>query len=77
MATEQANVEIYTCDSPKCRTRVIQEAGDEGLPDGFHGKVTWIHPGGGTGADWFACRPAHIRDAVEAALARTYEQEPS
>lgn len=74
MATEDAQVKIYICDSPKCRTRIVWEADDEGVPDGFHGKVFWVHPGGGTTADWFACKAPHIRDAVEAALAKTYEQ---
>lgn len=74
MATEDAQVKIYSCDSPKCRVRIIMESGDEGLPDGYHGNVSWIHPGGGTGADWFACKAPHIRDAVEAALNKTYEQ---
>lgn len=74
MATEEAKVKIFSCDSPKCTTRIIWEADDEGLPDGFHGDVFWVHPGGGSVAKWFACRPAHIRDAVEAALAKSREQ---
>ena len=70
MATEEARVRIFSCDDPSCRTRIIWEADDEGLPDGFHGDVSEIGSFGGRGAKWFACRPTHIRAAVEGAIER-------
>jgi hypothetical protein len=72
---EKREVQIYTCDAPKCRVEAIVP--DEELPDGFHGNVTEIGSFGGNHAVWFACRVSHIRAAVEGALNREIDSHRS
>lgn len=67
MAKEEVKAVVYTCDG--CGKRTMVEEGD--LPFGFHGKAFEIGDwGGGPNALWYACRDAHIKAAVKAALER-------
>jgi hypothetical protein len=70
---DEIQVTRYQCDKPGCPV-VHHEEGHE-LPNGFHGAVIEITDIGGSGSvDWYACRAAHIREAVEGALARAAEE---
>jgi hypothetical protein len=66
---EERKVAVFTCDAERCDAEVVVSL-DEGLADGFHGTVTRIDSAGGRGGDWFACKEAHIRDAVVAVTER-------
>jgi hypothetical protein len=75
MAIEEQKVKIFSCDDPGCATRIVCET--EELPDGFHGKVLEVGSFGGRDAEWFACRPTHIRGAVEHSLVSEHEERQS
>ena len=71
---DKRTVEVYTCDAPGCRN-IEHYSGtpNEDLPLGYHGQVTEIGEWGAKGADWYACKPAHIKAAVLAALGKNEE----
>jgi hypothetical protein len=71
MARRTKTLQVWECDSKFCRSEDVVE---NGPPPGFLGTVS-------TGAefgeplDWYACRPAHIKDAVTGVLDRADDDE--
>ena len=67
MAMEKREVTVITCDG--CGSEAWLE--DDEMPVGWYvGDVLHHHQGGGSGGDWMACSPAHIKKAVLAAVER-------
>lgn len=62
----------YECDAPVCTTVIITD--DPGEAYGFHGQVSEISRIHGNCATWFACKSAHIKPAVLAALVKAWSQ---
>lgn len=66
MAFETREVEVITCDACGQEEYLCGE-----MPVGwYNGQAIHHHTGGGSGGDWHACKPAHIKAAVLAAVER-------
>lgn len=65
---ETREIQVITCDG--CGREEWLSYGD--MPEGWYtGEVVYHHLASGSlGGDWFACRPAHIKAAVIAAVER-------
>ncbi len=66
----KTNVELseYTCDGCGKIVHVNEEA--DGLPPGYHGTVQYVDTSASFPADWYACKPAHVKNAVLNAASR-------
>lgn len=83
MGAQSRNVIVATCDNPKCKVQHVSAVeGEAEAKFPRRGTLTVEHATGGQTLEWFACKPAHVKGAVEAVHARAIadtedEDDPS
>lgn len=67
VSADKISVTRWICGKPSCETTYYQEPWAP-LPNGYHGSVTQVDEATHTGGDWYACKLAHVRDAITATM---------